>query len=55
MLSAVINGKAGRVNLDGESGSVSWRQLYKKTSSRVIIRVLTFQNKIPNGLEAKNA
>lgn len=30
MLNAIIHGKSGRVNLDGEATSISWKQLYKK-------------------------
>lgn len=30
MLNAIIHGKASRLDLDGDSQSLSWRQLYKK-------------------------
>jgi hypothetical protein len=30
VLNAIIHGKSGRVNLEGEATSISWKQLYKK-------------------------
>lgn len=30
MLNAIVHGKSGRVNLEGEATSISWKQLYKK-------------------------
>lgn len=30
MLNAIIHGKAGRIDLGNDAGSLSWRQLYKK-------------------------